>query len=154
MATSLITWPINKTFIVYVKDDELDLLFMCAKFWFPSILCAKVIASDSPSHFPKAIKPVRPRPLLTWEGQERGENKSGCCTLSFSFVYFGVNFWLTFSKLQLDLQSKSNFAHKVDYEQSLFFLGPSSKTPETHKRPRFSRLASPLNALVRVHSPY
>ena len=53
----------------------------------------------------------------------------------------------------------------LDYEQSLFFLGPSSKTPETRKwprawlkvgcRPRFSRLAtSPLNARARMHSPY
>ena len=58
----------------------------------------------------------------------------------------------------------------VDYEQSLFFIGPSGKTPETRKwprawlkardgrgrcRPRFSRLAaSPLNARARVHSPY
>ena len=46
--------------------------------------------------------------------------------------------------------------YHIDYEQSLFFLGPSSKTPETRKwprawlkvrdgrgcRPRFSRLAS------------
>ena len=73
--------------------------------------------------------------------------------------------------------------YHIDYEQSLFFLGPSSKTPETRKwprawlkvrdgrgcRPRFSRLASrvsrlasrvsrlaasPLNARARVHSPY
>jgi len=50
---------------------------------------------------------------------------------------------------------------QVDYEQSLFFLSPSSKTPETRKWPRtwlkarFSRLAaSPLNARARVHSPY
>ena len=63
----------------------------------------------------------------------------------------------------------------LDYEQSLFFLGPSSKTPETRKwprawlkardgrgsffflgcRPRFSRLAaSTLNVRARVHSPY
>ena len=53
----------------------------------------------------------------------------------------------------------------LDYEQSLVFLGPSSKTPETRKwprawlkagcRPRFSRLAtSSLNARARVHSPY
>ena len=56
----------------------------------------------------------------------------------------------------------------LDNEQSLFFLGPSNKTPETRKwprtwmkardgkgRPRFSRLAaSLLNARVRVHSPY
>ena len=63
---------------------------------------------------------------------------------------------------------------KLDYVQSRFFLGPSSKTPETRKWPRawlkardgtvfsfsgcrlrFSRLAaSPLNALARVHSPH
>ena len=48
----------------------------------------------------------------------------------------------------------------VDYEQCLFSLGPSSKTPETRKwpgcRPRFSRLAAlaPLNGCTRVHSPY
>ena len=47
----------------------------------------------------------------------------------------------------------------VDYEQCVFSLGPSSKTPETRKwpgcRPRFSRLeASPLNARTHVHSPY
>ena len=53
----------------------------------------------------------------------------------------------------------------LDYEQSLVFLGRSSKTPETRKwprawlkagcRPRFSRLAtSSLNTRVRVHSPY
>ena len=54
----------------------------------------------------------------------------------------------------------------VDYEQSLFFLGPSSKTPETRKwvrawlkardrRSRFSRLAaSPLNARSCVYFPY
>ena len=57
-----------------------------------------------------------------------------------------------------------------DYEQSLSFLGPSSKTPATRKWPRawlkardergsclpcFSRLAaSPLNARARVHSSY
>ena len=59
--------------------------------------------------------------------------------------------------------------YHIDYEQSLFFLGPSSKTPETRKwprawlkvrdgrgcRPRFSRLAAlPLNARARVHSSY
>ena len=68
----------------------------------------------------------------------------------------------------------------IDNEQSLFFLGPSSKTPETRKWPRawlkardgrgtkkddsfffsgclsrFLRLAaSPLNARALVHLPY
>ena len=71
--------------------------------------------------------------------------------------------------------------YHIDYEQSLFFLGSSSKTPETRKWPRawlklrrrerlppsflasrVSRLASrvsrlaasPLNTRARVHSPY
>ena len=53
--------------------------------------------------------------------------------------------------------------YHIDYEQSLFFLGPSSKTPETRKwprawlkvrdgrgcRPRFSRLASRVSQLRR-----
>ena len=34
---------------------------------------------------------------------------------SFYIGYFGDSFWLTFSKLQVDIQSKSNnFAHKVE----------------------------------------
>ena len=55
---------------------------------------------------------------------------------------------------------------QIDYEQSLFFLGPSSKTPETHKwprawlkardfsgcRPRFSRLAASQPSRARALS--
>ena len=72
------------------------------------------------------------------------------------------------------LSSALRLIYHIDYEQSLFFLGSSSKTPETRKWPRawlklrrrerlplsflasrVSRLAaSPLNARARVHSPY
>ena len=54
------------------------------------------------------------------------------------------------------------FNHKtrVDYEQSLFFLGPSSKTPETRelsrawlKARRAAALFSRVSRLRRVHSP-
>ena len=73
----------NTTFILYVKDDEFDPLFMCAKFWFPSILCAEVIASDSPSHFPKAIKPVRPGLYLLEKGKNEEEKKAIVAPLAF-----------------------------------------------------------------------
>ena len=52
-------------------------------------------------------------PRTMKEGEEREKKRNGCI-LSFYIGYFGDSFWLTFSKLQLDIQSKSNFAHKVE----------------------------------------
>ena len=51
------------TYYIYtlVKDDE---FFLCAKFRLSSILCAEVIATDSHSHFPNVIKPIRPWPII------------------------------------------------------------------------------------------
>ena len=60
------------------------------------------------------------------------------------------------------LSSALRLIYHIDYEQSLFFLGPSSKTPKTRKwprawlkvrdgrgcRPRFSRLASRVSRLA------
>ena len=44
----------------------------------------------------------------------RREKKRNGCILSFYIGYCKDSFWLTFSKLQLGIQSKSNFAHKVE----------------------------------------
>ena len=116
-----ITWLINATFTRLLRTMN---FFVCAKFWFSSILCAVVIASDSHSHFPNVIKPIRPKPIIylikkgksnnkeNWNEKKR--KKRNGYILSFYIGYFKDSFWLTFSKLQLGIQSKSNFSHKVE----------------------------------------
>ena len=105
---------INTTFTHLLRKMN---FFLCAKFWFSSILCAEVIASDSHIHFPNVIKPIRPRPIIylrrarTRRTERRRREKRNGCIVSFYIGYFGDSFWLT---LQLDIQSKSNFAHKVE----------------------------------------
>ena len=62
----------------------------------------------------------------------------------FQFYSFAPHSWLCRRKTGLrstDFSanvlywSADDVSHKLDYEQSLFFLGPSSKTPETRKWP-------------------
>ena len=46
--------------------------------------------------------------------RRREKKRTGCILVSFYIGYFEDSFWLTFSKLQLDIQSKSNFAQMVE----------------------------------------
>ena len=98
-----ITWLINTTFTHLLRTMN---FFLCAKFWFSSILCAVVIASDSHSHFPNVIKPIRLKPIIYLRRasqrnrrteRRRREKKRNGCILSFYIGYFGDSFWLTFS---------------------------------------------------------
>ena len=47
----------------------------------------------------------------------------------------GVNLMIGYTSCSAPTRNPSVSWQTVDYEQSLFFLGPSSKTPETRKRP-------------------
>ena len=100
-------------------------------------------ASGADLLLPSGLPSVQRRAMLQGTWRSHGQRRTRCWSIPL-----GVN-------------------RHVDYEQSLFFLGPSSKTPETRKWPRawlkardegvFFLLGLPpslLNSLARVDSPY
>ena len=87
--------------------------------------------------------------------------RSQSCRSNGRYLFKKMTFRLFFSTLLalcvislkiaicLTIYALSMINKGLDHEQSLFFLGPSSKTPETRKWPRHDRLVSCVSRLRR-----
>ena len=71
----------------------------------------------------------------------------------FIFIRGNVRCWQrSLTTWETSASREGKRVNNVDYEQCLFFLGPSSKTPETRKWPRVSFLTSRSFAAQRSHA--